>query len=266
MVRLPAVSGQFYPADRETLSHELDLLIPQGGDKIKAVGAICPHAGYMFSGSIAGEVYSGIQPAGTYVILSPNHNGCGARFSVSCENWKTPLGEVAVDTELIDSIMGKTDLLANDASAHSEEHSIEVQLPFIQRISPGAKIVPITVQFGAMPEITEIGCSIAEAVKELKRDVVIISSSDMTHYESREAAQKKDKMALDKVLGLDARGLMEVVLKNNISMCGCVSSAIMIIAAKELGAQRAELVKYSDSGAVLNDTSQVVGYAGVVVY
>lgn len=265
MVRVPAVAGQFYPAEKEALSVELDSLIPDVVNKIDPIGAICPHAGYMFSGRVAGEVYARMHPAETYIVLSPNHTGYGARYAVSDEDWETPLGVVAFDAELAGSIISSTDLLAIDPDAHLREHSVEVQLPFIRKISPEAKIVPITFQSGEMKDLREIALSLSASIKDSGRNVVIISSSDMTHYESRVSASAKDALALMKIGQLDPEGLLRVVHENNISMCGCVPSAIMLFAARELGAEKAELIKYADSGDALDDTSQVVGYAGVIV-
>jgi len=169
------------------------------------------------------------------------------------------------DTELLKNILSRTNLISEDSPAHSAEHSIEVQLPFIQRTAPGAKIVPIAVKYGNITELSEIASAVSSAVKETAKDVVIVASSDMTHYESRLVAGAKDKKAIQKILELDAEGLIEVVEKNNISMCGYIPTAIMLMSVKELGAKKGMLIEYADSGEVTGDTSQVVGYAGIVV-
>ncbi len=266
MTRNPAVAGQFYSADKGALSEELGRLIPSNRVKINAVGAVSPHAGYEYSGRIAGEVYARIRPKATYVILNPNHHGYGARFAASTEPWKTPLGVTDVDVELLDAIMKKTRLVESDKAAHAFEHSGEVQVPFIQITSPGARIVPITVMHGSVDEFREVAHAIADAISGTARDAVIIASTDMTHYESRKAAGKKDNEAIARVLGLDPEGLLEVVEEKNISMCGYVPTAMMIMSALKLGATKAELAKYADSGDVTGDTAQVVGYAGILVY
>lgn len=265
-MRDPAVAGQFYPGDKKSLLRDLDEMIPHGADKIDAVGAVAPHAGYMYSGKVAGEVYSRLKPKETYIILSPNHTGYGARFASSAEKWRTPLGDVDIDLGLLDAITANTDLIKEDASAHVMEHSCEVQVPFIQKISPRSKILPITVQMGTIEELTSIAGAIARGIGETKRGATIIASSDMTHYESRQMAKEKDYKAIQAVLDLDAEGLLKTVSKYNISMCGCIPTAIMIMCANKMGAEHSELIKYSDSGDVTGDTQQVVGYAGIIVY
>ena len=266
MAREAYVAGQFYPGDKNRLIEELLDIIPENKNKINAIGAVSPHAGYTYSGAVAGEVYAKLNPKGTYVILSPNHSGYGADFAASAEPWRTPLGPVEIDRDLLGAAMRRTGLIVEDRTAHAFEHSAEVQIPFIQMTAPGAKIVPITVRYGSLDELKEVAEALAAAVKDKNGDALIISSSDMTHYESRQSAGRKDRMAIQKVLELDAEGLLDVVERNDISMCGYVPTAIMLMCAKALDASKAELVKYIDSGDVTGDTAQVVGYAGIVVY
>jgi AmmeMemoRadiSam system protein B len=266
MVREPAVAGQFYPGVKNSLSKSLDDMIPDIPDKIDAIGAIAPHAGYIYSGSTAGEVYARLKPKPTYVILSPNHTGYGVQFALSTEPWQTPLGVVEIDEKISEAIKQKTALVQEDKQAHMMEHSIEVQLPFIQKTSPGAKIVPITIQYGNLSELEEVADAIASSIEEAGKNAVIIASSDMTHYESRKSAKEKDQAAIQKVLDIDAEGLLRTVKAKNISMCGYMPASIMLLAAKKLNAKKAELVKYTDSGDVTGDTVQVVGYAGIIVY
>ena len=264
MVRNAAVAGQFYPGREKALNEELDSMIPEVKGKIDVIGAISPHAGYMYSGGVAGEVYAKIKPKKTFVVISPNHTGYGARFALSSENWQTPIGKIDIDTSLLGSLEAKTSLVEIDPSAHAFEHSVEVQLPFIQRIAPSAKILPMTVQHGTLAELTEVAEAIADSIIDTQTEAVIIASSDMTHYESRESAEVKDKKAIEAVLKLDAEKLLQVVEENDISMCGYIPSAIMLLAAKKLGAKKAELVRYTDSGETTGDTLQVVGYAGML--
>jgi len=266
MARDPAVAGQFYPADKRALLRELEALIPDRPDKIDAIGAVVPHAGYVYSGSVAGEVYAELMPKSTYIILSPNHTGYGARFAAYREPWRMPLGPVDVDKYLLAAIMRNTGLIKEDPAAHVAEHSIEVQLPFIQKTAKAANIVPITVRYGNLPELREVADAIVSAVREADREAVIIASSDMTHYEPREVAKKKDQMAIQAVLDLDAEGLLNVVEENNISMCGYIPAVIMLMCANKMDAKEGKLVKYSDSGDVTGDTAGVVGYAGIIVY
>jgi AmmeMemoRadiSam system protein B len=219
----------------------------------------------MYSGAIAGKVFSRIKPAETYVLLGPNHTGMGPRYSLSGEHWQTPLGLAERDKTFSDALKKRTSLLKEDTQAHSREHSIEVQLPFIQWTSPEAKIVPIAVMGDEPSELAEIGRAIAKTASDLDSRVVLIASSDMTHHASRELAKKKDSLAIERMLKFDAAGLIETVEKNDISMCGYLPAAIMLYAAVELRALRAELVAYSDSGEVTGD-DRVVGYAGLIVH
>ncbi len=266
MVRKPVVAGQFYAGDKGRLEKDLDDMIPQQKEKINVIGAVSPHAGYVYSGAVAGLVYGRLSPADVYIILSPNHTGYGARFALSAESWSTPLGEVQVDGKIASSLTDKTKLIEENRDAHAYEHSVEVQIPFIQRVSPRAKIVPMTVQSGSPAELEEVAGAIASSIMESGQKATIIASSDMTHYESRDSASKKDRLAIQKILDLDPEGLLNVVKEMDISMCGCIPAAIMLMASKKLGAKKAELVHYTDSGDVTGDTFQVVGYAGIIVF
>ncbi|MFH1664650.1 MAG: AmmeMemoRadiSam system protein B [Candidatus Omnitrophota bacterium] len=266
MVRKPAVSGQFYPDDKSRLLKDLEKMVPDSEHKVNAIGAVVPHAGYVYSGGVAGEVYARLKPKKTYIILSPNHTGCGTRFAALDEDWRTPLGSIGADKELLEAMMQNTDLIEIDPAAHMFEHSVEVQLPFIQMISRDASIVPITIRYGDMSEYEEVSGAIVSAVEGTGRDVTIVASSDMTHYEPRESAAEKDQMAIRKIIGLDPKGLLTIVREKDISMCGYIPVVIMLMCAVKMKAKKAELVKYADSGDVTGDTEQVVGYAGIIVY
>ena len=265
-MRLPVVAGQFYPGTKNALLHDLETLMLLGKCKKDVIGIISPHAGYMFSGAVAGEVYSSIVPKSTYIILGPNHTGKGSRIASSKESWSTPLGEVAVDIELLDSIMNKTTLLVEDKIAHTFEHSVEVQLPFIQKISPEARIVPISIKSGSLQEYEDLAGALIATIKQESTQAMIVASTDMTHYESRKIAKYKDQKAIDEIFKIDGKGLIRVVEQQNISMCGYISTAVMLMVASGLGAKKAELLKYMDSGEVNGDINEVVGYAGVVIY
>ncbi|MFH1309410.1 MAG: AmmeMemoRadiSam system protein B [Candidatus Omnitrophota bacterium] len=265
MIREPQVAGQFYPAKKKELVETISRILPGCAEKITARGVVAPHAGYMYSGSVAGEVYAKIKPKATYIILGPNHTELGASFSAFSGSWKTPLDIIHADTVLLETIMNNTDLIVEDVSAHMSEHSIEVQLPFIQTISPAAKIVPIMVRHSSLEDLREVASAITEALRETKKDAIIVASSDMSHYETRQVAEKKDKKAIERIIQLDPEGLLDVVEREDISMCGVIPTAIMLFCAKEMNASKAKLIRYTDSGEVTGDTVQVVGYAGIIV-
>lgn len=267
-IRPPAVAGQFYNGSRDGLQKEVASLIGGNVSKKAVIGVISPHAGYIYSGPVAGSVYSSITPASVYVILGPNHTGLGAPFAISkSEAWSTPLGKAPVDRDLARAIKDNTGYVTDDDIAHQFEHSIEVQLPFLQYTAKDFKFVPIAVSGSSSQAYREVGGAIAKAIKDLglSNKAVMVASSDMTHYESRSQAAKKDKMAIDAILKLDEEELMKNISSYDISMCGYAPVVVMISAAKELGAKSAQLIKYSTSGDVTGDDSSVVGYAGIVV-
>jgi len=261
MIRNPIVAGQFYPASASELKAMIEGLVRE-----EVIGLVSPHAGYIFSGSVAGAVISRIKFKDTFIIMGPNHTGSGKPLSIMTEGvWKTPLGEVEIDSELAKQILATSKNLQEDKTAHLYEHSIEVQLPFLQYFKPDFKLVPIVLAYAGGAIYKEIGKEIAKAVKELNKKVVIIASSDMTHYESQESAQMKDTQAIEAILDLNEDELLKRVDELDISMCGYAPAVSLIVAAKELGATGAELVKYQTSGDVTGDYSSVVGYAGIII-
>lgn len=268
MIRNPAVAGQFYPGPKDVLLKELKTLIGNAAAKVDAIGVVSPHAGYMYSGVVAGSVFSSIKPRSTYIILGPNHTGLGEKFGLSnSQSWKTPLGEVKVNKALADAIKKHSSHIEYDDLSHAHEHSIEVQLPFLQFIKKDFDFVPIAISYADPDVYMNIGKAIADSIigLKLKHDVMIIASSDMTHYESQASAKKKDGVAIEAILKLDDAGLVDSVSRLDISMCGYAPVAIMIAAAKLLGAKDAKLIKYQTSGDVSGDYSSVVGYAGIVI-
>jgi AmmeMemoRadiSam system protein B len=267
MIRRPVVAGQFYTANGNLLKKELQSFASAKRDKIAALGVVSPHAGYVYSGAVAGEVLSSITPKDTYVILGTNHTGYGKPFGLDSQrNWVTPLGEVEVDGELAGAIMDNSRYVEKDHLCHDFEHSIEVQLPFLQYLNKGFAFVPIVISQTDKETYKAIGKELASAVKKTKKNVTFIASSDMTHYEPQASAKAKDMAAIEKMLALDIDGLLDVVAKQDISMCGVSPTAVMMAASIELGAKQAKLIKYNTSGDVSGDHSAVVGYAGVVVY
>lgn len=264
MIRLSAVAGTFYSADPDRLRRSVQGFLIDAPPR-KAVGVVVPHAGYLYSGAVAGEVYSHILLPEVCVVLSPNHTGQGTEASIMCRgSWQTPLGEMAVDETLALAILERSQLLQEDSAAHLREHSIEVQLPFLQVLGKTA-FVPITLMALGFKQCTAVAEALAGAVRDSGRPVVLIASSDMTHYESRDAAARKDQLALDRLEALDPQGLYETVRQQAISMCGVIPTTIMLLAAKALGATRARTLRYTTSGEVSGDFERVVGYAGVIV-
>ncbi|MCX5679865.1 MAG: AmmeMemoRadiSam system protein B [Candidatus Omnitrophica bacterium] len=268
MVRRPVVAGQFYPGTKELLLKTIASTINKLPGKDEAIGVISPHAGYIYSGSVAGAVLSSIKPRPKYIILGPNHTGLGVSFSMSkASSWKTPLGDVTVDEDLRKKLLMYSGLIEADDAAHIAEHSIEVQLPILQAIQKKFTFVPIVVASDDLQSYRMMGKDIAGAIKELgiEKEVLIIASSDMTHYESDESVRRKDKAAIEAILELDEEKLFKRIRQMDISMCGYGPTAIMISAAKILGAKTARLVKYQTSGDASGDYSSVVGYAGITV-
>ena len=266
MSRNPVVAGQFYPGSASQLKAMIETLVDKKAKKQDATGLVLPHAGYVYSGPVAGAVISRIKFKDTFIIIGPNHHGRGKPLSIMTQGaWKTPLGEVEIDSELAGQILANSSHLQEDDAAHQYEHSIEVQIPFLQYFKPDIRIVPITLAYASGDVYKEIGKEIAKAIRELNREVVIIASSDMTHYESQESAKKKDTQAIEAVLELNEDKLLRRVEELDISMCGYAPTVTLISAAKELGAKTAELVKYQTSGDITGDYSSVVGYAGIII-
>jgi len=269
--RTPAVAGRFYPARREELLREVQAYTSVAEDnRSAAIGCVAPHAGYIYSGGVAGAVYSRLEIQKHCVILCPNHTGKGSPLAIMVNTvWQTPLGEVRADAEIGTRLLDRFPALQEDSAAHRDEHAIEVQLPFLQAQKPDVNIVPIAVGTSDYDVLRALGEALADVVaafeEKTKEKVLIIASSDMNHYEPDVITRVKDHKAIDRVLALDGHGLWEVVMNEDISMCGFGPTIVMLTAAKLLGATRATLVKYATSGDVSGDYESVVGYAGIIV-
>ncbi len=264
MNRAAVFAGSWYPDNSTEIIDYVDLK----AKRKKALGAMCPHAGWIYSGATAGKVYSKLQPVSTYILIGPNHSGLGAPVSLFAEgSWATPLGPLEVDNALAKAIQERDGFAIFDTTAHAKEHSIEVQLPFIKLFNHHAKILPIALGDYNQATCQRLGCAIADSLRaqHKENDALIIASSDMSHYLTEQDAEAADKPALDRLLKLDPAGLLKVVTENEISMCGSGPAAVMLYAAKSLGATTAELVGYTNSGDVSGDHSQVVTYAGIIV-
>lgn len=234
-------------------------------EKTDAICVVSPHAGFEYSGPVAGAVFSSVNLPDKFILIGPSHRHVQARFAIMTKGaWETPFGEVPVDEPLAKAISSQTDMISEDESAHTREHSLEVQLPFIQFLKKDMAIVPISISFYTPYEdLEELGEAVARAVKETGDKVLIVASTDMSHYVHQDEAKDKDFKAIDQILRLDARGLYDVVNTENISMCGFQPTTSGIVAALRLGANKAELIKYQTSGDVTGDFREVVGYAGI---
>lgn len=264
MLRSAAVAGQFYPGRKDALEATVRSLLPSVAEQVSAIALVVPHAGYVYSGGVAGETYAGIAIPDEVVILGPNHHGRGHLAAVYAHgSWETPLGRTPIAEELAARILKSCPLTAEDELAHLREHSLEVQLPFLQVLAPQARIVPLCIGHLPLESLLLLGDGLAAALLASETMPLIVASNDMSHFESGSTARKKDSLALERVLDLDAEGLYRVVRDNRISMCGVLPVVVMLQAAKALGATRGELICYRNSGDVTGDQSEVVGYAGV---
>ena len=266
MEREPAVAGRFYTRDARALSAEVRALLsgpaPAPAPRA-ALGILAPHAGYVFSGAVAGATWARVEVPRRVVLLCPNHTGHGARVSLWPGGaWRTPLGPVPVDAAVTADLLG-TGLCTADTDAHLLEHALEVQLPFLQARRPDAAIAALCLGPLDFARCEGLGLALAEVAR--RHGALVVASSDMSHYVPAEVARRKDRLALDRLLALDARGLHEVVKREDISMCGFVPATVMLVAAVEQGAGAAELVLYRTSGDVTGDQRSVVAYAGALI-
>jgi MEMO1 family protein len=267
MIRPPAVAGRFYPDDPEKLRNTVDSCLAMQGEnkKIRAMACLVPHAGYIYSGRVAGEVYIRLQIPSRVILLGPRHFPRGAPMAIlSQDGWQTPLGLAPIDSQLAGKLARACPLLREDAVAHISEHSLEVQLPFLQRLTPSFHFVPIVTGPVQFKDLESLGQAVAEVIRSEAEPVLLIASSDMNHYEPDDITRVKDRKAIDQILALAPRKLFDTVRNENISMCGYGATVAMLTAMRALGATHAELVSYATSGDVNGDLQQVVGYAGML--
>ena len=267
-MRTPVVAGQFYPGSKERLFAELKELIPSGEESAFYRGAIMPHAGYIYSGKTAGLVSARLSVPEIVVALATNHTGRGNNLSIFTEsNYATPLGEIPLASELA-GILLDGESFAADALAHRQEHSLEVILPFLQFRRADFSLLPVVVAQMPVEGISQSATELAAAIKQVEakdKKVLIVASTDMSHYVSEKEAEAKDALAIEKIKALDGAGLIKTVRENHITMCGVFPTALLLTTAKLLGSRNAELVYYTTSAEASGDRSQVVGYAGLVV-
>ncbi|MFQ5839427.1 MAG: AmmeMemoRadiSam system protein B [Candidatus Methylomirabilales bacterium] len=266
MIRRPAVAGTFYPESPRVLRVQVEELLGPRKEGTAAVAVVAPHAGYLYSGRVAGAVFGAVRAPETSVILGPNHTGLGAGAAIlTGGTFATPLGEVAIDTDLGRAIRDRSRILQEDDEAHRREHAIEVELPFLQILAPRAPFVPICLLSSEYGVCQEVGRAVGEAVQASGKRVLLIASTDMSHYCSREEAAVKDRMAIEAIIALDPERLYETVRRERVTMCGFHATTTVLVAARVLGATRAELVGYATSAEVTKDDASVVGYAGLII-
>jgi MEMO1 family protein len=270
MIRAAAVAGRFYPSDPGELSRQVDGFLHGGGAdaaKMRAFGCVVPHAGYMYSGHVAGAVYGALEIPARCILLGPRHYPQGQPLAILCSgSFETPLGRARIDESLAGALARACPLLREDAVAHAREHSLEVQIPFLQRIVGAEfRFVPVVLATDRYGVMEDLGQAVADVVRAQSEPVLVIASSDMNHYESDEVTRLKDGRAIGPMLALDPRALYDTVRHEGITMCGYAAAVAMLVAMRELEAKTAKLIRYATSGDVSGDRDQVVGYAGIVV-
>ncbi|HXT86703.1 MAG TPA: AmmeMemoRadiSam system protein B [Verrucomicrobiae bacterium] len=266
MIRPAVVAGHFYPADPLELRNAVHNLVAEPAEKSHTLAFIVPHAGYIYSGRVAGSVYASLQLPAKFLLLGPRHFPQGERFAILSEGvWETPLGRAPIDSALASEIKNAFPLLREDAVAHAREHSLEVQLPFLQCLVPNFTFVPIVLGADRFDALESLGRALAQVLAAHHQEITLLVSSDMNHYESDAITRIKDRKAIDAILSLDARRLYDTVRRESISMCGYAPAVAMLAAARELRAKEAKLISYATSAEVSGDFDRVVGYAGIVV-
>lgn len=266
MLRSPAVAGQFYPGSAAALRAEVHSMLDPKVQPQPYLLAVSPHAGYVYSGRVAGMVLSRVAIPRRVLVAGPNHRGLGEQAALTSQGaWATPLGEVPLDAELGAAILRQCPMAREDSLAHRHEHSLEVQVPFLQVLRPDLLLTPLCLSMLTSAQCAELGRGLAQAIQSLGEPVLLVASTDMTHYESAASAKGKDELAIARILALDPQGLYETVRGRGISMCGVLPTTVLLTAAIALGATSAELVAYTNSGQVTGDMGQVVAYAGLLV-
>jgi MEMO1 family protein len=267
MLRLPAVSGRFYPSNPA----ELTALVGQytkvenAGELVHAKACLVPHAAYVYSGHVAGAVYARIAIPKKILILGVRHYPHGANAAIlSSGAWRTPLGDVPIDETLAEALRAACPLLREDSVAHHGEHSLEVQIPFLQLLRPEFTFVPVALGTVRFEDLVNVGEAIGRVLASSSEEILLLTTSDLNHYENDATTRVKDRKALDQILSLSARGLYDTCRNEAISMCGLGPSVAMLTALQSLGSTRPELVRYATSGDISGDFSAVVGYAGML--
>jgi MEMO1 family protein len=264
MGRPAIVAGQFYPRDPGELRRTVESFLHKPKPLLEAKAVVVPHAGYVYSGSVAGEVFSSISLPHRIILLGPSHTGRGALLSLFPSGaWHMPLGDVSIDEEMNRKLLAECPELREDDSAHRNEHALEVQLPFLQVLQPDFRFSAIILRTIDYSALESLGHAIARIVQSLKEPPLLVASSDMTHYESAKEAAMQDQFAIDRILAMDPQGLHRIVMEKDISMCGFAPTVAVMVACCDLGASTGRLIRYTNSGEASGDYSRVVAYAGV---
>ncbi len=265
--REPAVAGTFYPGNASALQQEVTQLVQVQEERHELLACIAPHAGYVYSGGVAGKLYGHLDIPRRVLVIGPNHTGVGAQVAVAPhQRWGTPLGDRALDSSFVKALVEKSAAATLDAGAHWREHSLEVQLPFLFERRPDLEFTPLCLGHLPLDQCLELGEILATLILDLGEPVGIIASSDMSHYLSDEDARRLDRHAIEAALTRDPATLYDTVHNEGITMCGVVPATVAIETANRLGAVDAHLIAYATSGDVSGDRSAVVGYAGICIH
>lgn len=266
MIRKPVVNGTFYPANKKDIDDLIESYTPTKSTKISAKGLILPHAGYIYSGKVATATVSHTLPKKRIIILGPNHKGIGNNFSLWNKGcWTIPYGKINIDEELAAAILANGDIIKSDNSAHIEEHSVEAELPILYYFFENFKFVPISCKYSSLNNYEYVANQIYKAIKNISDEILLIASSDLTHYEPDASARKKDREIIDSIINLDEKSMLQKIDKFNISMCGAAPVAILISCLKKIKATKSQVIMYQTSGDASGDYNSVVGYLGALI-
>jgi AmmeMemoRadiSam system protein B len=265
--RGPAYAGQFYPGDPESLRRTVRSFFQKPESLLEAKAVVVPHAGYVYSGSVTGRVLSAVQLPRRIILLGPNHSGWGEPLALSPDSaWDTPLGAVSTDSGLNRNLLDACPELREDTVAHLKEHSLEVQIPFLQMLQPDCRISAICIGTSDYAALQSLGNALARVIQSMDEPVLLLSSSDMTHYESSDSAARKDQLAINRIMEVDPPGLYRTVIEKGISMCGFAPTVSVLIACLQMGASAGRLIEYTHSGIASGDYRRVVAYAGMAIH
>jgi MEMO1 family protein len=266
MDREAAVAGQFYSGDPAELRRIIGSFVCEPVSMLEAKAVVVPHAGYIYSGAVAGQVFSTVYLPRRIILLGPNHTGRGNPLALAPSGaWHMPLGKAWIDEEINRRLIEELPELKEDSSAHRNEHSLEVQIPFIQVLQPDFHFSAICVRTMDYPALEALGHAMARVIRSQQEPVLLVASSDMTHYETAEEATRQDQFAIDRILAVDPGGLYRMVIEKDITMCGFAPTVSVLVACRDLGSSAGRLIRYTNSGVASGDYRSVVAYAGIAI-